>query len=180
MGCRVSKLGFTSRIPRESLYPEHSVLLQNATQGWNSGVTADVGCCRASPWPTHFQLRTCLSGPEWGCRSVHRWWLKAQLYVGRSVTNGHFGEAIETRDKTLLHHTGPKCSSSCSFGRLPNEELMLGRLEHQKDRAEISFRENCQPPKPLWARDLIKIFLLCGHVDVRDWPSNVHACGTCR
>lgn len=180
MGCPVSKLGFTSRIPRESLYLEHSVLLQNATQGWNSGVTADVGCCRASPWPTHFQLRTCLSGPERGCRSVHRWWLKAQLYVGRSVTNGHFGEAIETRDKTPFASHRPQMQQLLFFRRLPNEELMLGRLEHQKDHAEISFRENCQPPKPLWARDLIKIFLLCGHVEVREWPSNVHACGTCR
>lgn len=41
-------------------------------------------------------------------------------------------EGIKNRIKCPLLNTSPKGSSSCSFGRLLNEEFMVGKLNIRK------------------------------------------------
>lgn len=92
----------------------------------------------------------------------------------RNFTKVIFKRIKKDNIKCPLHNTNQKCRSCFFFGRLFNPRVHAWKPEHQKDLAEIPSRERRQHSKPLWPQDLIKIFILCAHMEVRYLGPSVH------
>lgn len=103
----------------------------DATQGWNKGVTADLGRHRADPWPTTFSSGPASLAQSWAANLHTGGGERHSSVIVRSVTNGHL-QGNKIKIKCPLLNTSPKGSSFCSFGKLLNEEFMVGRLNIRK------------------------------------------------